>query len=169
MRLRAVVLTLLLAFIAEHAPWRLAVLYARTLVTSRGYPRTSDSQSRYWDAHTLEARLVGMGWQVTYEPDLLERGVYGYTNLDDRTIHIERSLSWNTRLAVLAHEGAHTLEPGRLSRAQAEVFAECVAALVARDGYAEHARYLATLKADFVTEALVDWQAIYRAAAILSD
>lgn len=169
MRIRSVILLLLLLFIAEHGPWRLMALSAEVLTTPRGYVRTSNGNDQYWRALDLQGHLEAAGWRVSYDAGILDQGLYGYTDPLDHSIHVDASLSWNARFATLAHEGAHTLQPARLTVNQREVFAESVAALVTRDGLREHARYLALLKADFVTEAIVDWQAIYRAAGILDN
>lgn len=91
------------------------------------------------------------------------------TNLHTHTVKVSEALHWNARFAVLAHEGGHIMARGYLNRAQHEAFAESVAALVARDGLREHARYLAEYRIDAILTMLVHWRAIYRAAGVLED
>lgn len=166
--MRRVLAALLIAFVLEHAPWRLMALYAEVLVITPRMERLSPQNDRYWDAQDLMQRLQAHGYRVTFEPDLITtQGAYGFTDPHDFSIHVDQSLSWNSRLAVLAHEAGHTLQPARRTQGQREAFAESVAMLVAHDGLLEHARYLASLKPDFLIEAVADWPAIYHAAEAL--
>ena len=159
------VLAVLVASILAHAPWRLMVLFAEALVASPGHAVTSTANNKYWQCQdlwtTLERRL---GWTVKFED--LNANLYGMTDTPHRIILINSSLSWNGRYAVLAHEGGHALQPSFISDTQGEAFAESVAALVAHDGLWEHARYIARVRSDIFV-LVVEWRAIYRAAAIL--
>lgn len=167
--MKRALLTLLVTFLLAHAPWRLMVLAAEVLVVSRGHIHTDPGHDQYWQARDLETRLTSLGWTVTYRRALTVYGTeaYGVTQPSERAITIDADLSWNARLATLAHEGGHVLQPAWLDRNQGEAFAESVAALVAHDGLREHARYLASMRADFVIVVLVEWRAIYRAAYVL--
>lgn len=167
-RLAAFVLT---AFVLAHFPWRLAVLGAEVLAMNPGPIRIVPENDRFWDTVNLEVKLSNLGWDVSYEPKLEFEGqrAFGLTQRRKHTITIDSGLSWNDRLAVLAHEGGHVLEPGWADENQGEVFAESVAMLVSRDGYREHARYLARFKVDLVMMYLLEWRAMYHAAAVLGD
>lgn len=163
-------LAFLLAFIIYQAPWRLSALVLETLVMPTGYTRLVDGDSRYWDAQDLEYRLEKMGWSIVYQDDMAaSRNLLGLMVPATRQIFIESSLHWNAKYTVLAHEGAHTLQPGRLTTNQAEAFAEAVATLVSGDSLREHARYLAGVKADLIPVVLVQWREIYRAADLLEN
>lgn len=164
--MKKLVAILLLAFVLEHAPFRLAALVIETCYMPPSLVRMSHETDRYWDTLNLQLTLERMGWNVTYESNLMDGAAYGVTFFEPRAIQIETKLMWNDRLAVLAHEGGHTLQPRRLTSEQGEVFAEAVAALVAHDGLREHARYLAQHRASLLT-AVVYWQEIYRAADML--
>ncbi len=168
--LRSLLLFLMLG-VFIHAPWRLAALAAETLVIAPGLTRTSDQDDQYWQALDLQRRLENMGWTVTYVPGISREGqkVYGVTDPSAHTITMDAGLRWNARLAILAHEGGHTLQSGWLTRNQGETFAEAVATLISHDGLREHARYLTGFRADAVLTILVEWRAIYRAAAVLED
>ncbi len=110
-----------------------------------------------------------MGYSVGFGPNLELDGAkaYGITDTVNHLILIDRSLSWDARFSVLAHEGGHVLEPGWSSTAQGECFAEMVSTLVAHDGLREHARYLARFKVEAIVMLLTEWPAIYNAAAVL--
>ncbi len=162
------VATLLLGFCAEHAPWRLMGLVAESMVLRAGNDRVITGTNRYWDEQDLELRLNMLGWSVEYIP-LKERGFFGRTEFRGfgRKIFIDNSLSWNARYSVLAHEGAHGLQPLRMTEQQSEAFAEDVSALVCHDGFREHARYLASMRQDALLTALVYWREMYHAASVL--
>lgn len=161
----------LLILAALHAPWRVMVLATEVLMMSPGLVRTDAGSSRYWEALSLESRLEMLNYSVTYATGLEVDGnvVYGTTDMTHHAIVIDAALSWNARLAVLAHEGGHTLQPGWVSTRQAEAFAETVAMLISHDGYREHARYLAVHKMDALFMMLVEWPAMYHAASVLED
>lgn len=165
------ILQVLTLIILIHAPWRVMFTVIEAMYLTPGPTRFTTDTTRYWDEMYLEARLVGMGWEVGYQKDLdiLGTKVLGLTNPRTHQIWIDADLPWNARYAVLAHEGGHTLQPVWVNNDQAEAFAELVAMLVARDGIREHARYLATHKTDTFLIALIEWPAIYHAAAALED
>lgn len=161
----------LFVIVAMHAPWRVMVLGAEVLTMAPSRVRTDNQTDRYWDALSLESRLVALNYSVAYLRDLKIDGqeVYGYTSPNDHAIVVEAGLSWNARLAVLAHEAGHTLQPGWASTRQGEAFAETVAMLISHDGYREHARYLAQHRMDTLFMMLVEWPGMYHAASILED
>lgn len=161
---KKILLALLLVTIAVHGPWRVAYLFAQTLVSAGGPTRVSDKDDSYWRARDLEDQLDHLGWDLQYVEGMTS--VYGTTSPHLRAIRIDGTLHWNARLAILAHEGGHTQQPSRLTNNQSEVFAEAVAYVVARDGVTEHARYLSALRGDLLV-LVVYWRDIYRAAAVL--
>jgi len=77
-------------------------------------------------------------------------GAAGFTNVAERYIIITQELSPQAKIEVLAHEGAHMLEPWGLSRAESEVFADAVSYEVCKrlgfDTRETVARYLAGYK-----------------------
>lgn len=167
MRKIALVFVVLLAL---YAPWRLIVLGVESCFLTPGYVRTESGHDHYWEAKNLAMRLEQLGWTVTYQANLVEEhGALGLTRFSDRTITIEDTLSWNERYSILAHEGAHTLQPVRMTGGQKEVFAEAVSLLVMQNGYREHARYLSSMRADVFTVLLTEWPAIYRTATMLRE
>src|SRR5262245_44588922 len=111
--MKTLVLVLLLAFIAEHAPWRLMGLMVETFFTRPGLTRVAQTNERYWDAQMLQDRLEQLGFEGSYEKDLTvmtRQGlipVYGLTTFPKHTVQVEAALSWDARYAVLAHEGGH--------------------------------------------------------------
>lgn len=161
------ILAVLTVLILAHAPWKLIALGVEVFNVTPGLTRISRDDAHYWQALNLEERLIASGWSVKYAP--IEGDVFGETFPDRRAIVIEDRLHWNARYAVLAHEAGHTLQPAWATRNQGEVFAECVAALLAQDGLREHARYLAKYRGDFLLTVFVEWPAMYRAAALLED
>ena len=163
-RCKLILLSVLLTFVALHAPWRLSWLAIETLVMQPGYLRMPQGVDSYWHVKDLEARLTILGWTISYQPD--SERYYGVTSYNQHTIVINESLSWNAKYAVLAHEGGHALQPPRLTQEQSEIFAESVAALVTGWKVREPARYMASLKGDLLIMA-VYWQEIYRAANML--
>lgn len=165
------ILTLLLLFVASHAPWRLAGLVIETFTTSHGAVRMTHDDSGYWNALDLEERLMALGWSVEYRKDLNYAGnkAFGLTIPDEHKIYIEEGLHWSDRFAVLAHEAGHTLEPDWVNRPEAESFAEAVALLVTHDSIREHARYLTSIKWTLLMMSIVEWRAMYHAAAVLED
>lgn len=103
------------------------------------------------DLDNLEfiARKV-LGFKLDYVKEFEEKtGDYGETMIGSgvRQIVLEESLGPNARIAVLAHEMGHTLQPPFLDPGEAEVFAEAVAFLVCRrlniDMFESAANYIA--------------------------
>lgn len=165
------VLAALLLVIALAAPWRLIGLGA-TLFMVRPYSAhfTTDD-ARYWDALELETRLHGLGWDVGYRPNLQAggQGAYGLTFPHEHAVYVDSDLHWTARYRVLAHEAGHTLQPIWVQGAEADCFAEAVAALVVRDGLREHARFMAGARWTCVGILIAEAGAIYHAAALLED
>lgn len=157
--------------VAIHAPWRVMMLAAEVLVMAPGRVHVDQGTQHYWDALSLESKLETLNYGVSYAHGLEVDGqeAYGVTDMEAHTITIDAELSWNARLAVLAHEGGHTLQPGWVTSRQAEAFAETVAMLVSHDGYREHARYLAHMRMDALFMMVVEWPAMMHAAAVLED
>jgi hypothetical protein len=153
------------------APWRVMTFAPEVLIMHPGHVRGDKGTNRYWEALSLEAKLETMNWSVTYASDIKVDGreAYGVTDFEKHAITIDADLSWNQRLAVLAHEAGHTMQPGWVTARQSEAFAETVAMLVSHDGYREHARYLAQHKMDTLFMLFVEWPAMYHAAAVLED
>lgn len=147
-------------------PWRLMGLFVQVMESQPGYVQITDSDRNFWRAQNLQGQLEAWGWDVSYV-NLRQRGLYGLTSPQAHTIQIDAALHWDDRYAVLAHEAAHTLQPGWLDKNQEEVFAESVAALLDPRPMQEHARYLATRKESFALTSIVEWHYIYAAAAIL--
>lgn len=170
MKFTSLVIATLIATAVLSTPWRLAVLAAEVMLITPGNTRISDGNDKYWEALDLEAMLAERGYRVDYVDGLNKaKGIYGATSPQAKSIIIDGDLHWNARFAILAHEAGHVMQPGRLTRNQGEAFAESVAMLVAHDGYREHARYLANgLRVDAITVLLVEWRAIYHAAAALT-
>lgn len=166
-----VALGVLLAFLWVALPFRLLVLGAETFLVHPGNAHFSQSDARYWQALELEARLLALGWRVTYARHLTLGGeeAYGVTMPDNHAVVIEERLHWSARAAVLAHEAGHTVQPSWVSHTEGECFAEAVATLVVRDGIRDHARYLATARWTCLGMLLAEFPAIYHAAALLTD
>lgn len=169
--MRKFILLWLVVFILEHAPWTLMRLCVETLVMRPALVQLTQQDDQYWRALQLEARLVNMGWEIKYQRHLTYAGraLYGATDFSENLISIDEDLHWNDRFAVLAHEGAHTLQPGWLSKEQEELFAESVAALVTRGPLHEHARYMSKYKMSYPFFVFLEWPDVYRAAALLSE
>lgn len=169
--MKKLVLALLLAYIVDRTPWTLLALTAEAMVLRPNLTRVVKGNDQYWQVGQLQGRLKSLGWSVSYKPHLSYNGVevYGLTDTDERTIIIDGDLEWNTRYAVLAHEGGHTLQPGWHNYEMEECFAEAVATLVAGGGIREHARYLAAHKASLLMLLLFDSARVYHAAAVLQD
>lgn len=147
--LRSIILILMLGFSAEHAPWKLMVLYTEAMTIQNGITRVPMTNGHKWEAEDLKARLEFLGWDVEWTDDLGGMcGCYGLTNPRTRHIDIDSALSWDARFSVLAHEAGHTLQMQRLTENQGEVFAEAVSTLVSHDGFRDHARYLAAMRGD---------------------
>ena len=163
-----VLLASLLTLVTILAPWRLTYLGVRTLLMRPGTLHTSQATDRYWDVQRLQSRIELLGWDVTYSKDLVVYGqpVYGVTVPMSHQIVVDSTLYWNDRLSVLAHEGAHAVQPV-LTAEGYECWADSVAYLVARDGALEHARYLSRHK--YVCAALIatHWPEMYAAATLL--
>lgn len=170
--MRKVILAALLTVVALSAPWRLMMFSVETLMMRPGVLRTTQSNEHYWDAMSLESRVVALGYTVKYlkQPLYPGRAAYGVTLPAVHLIAIDEALSWDDRYSVLAHEAGHVLQPGYLDYDAGEVFAESVATLVTTNHrFREHARYLASLKGAFIVTVAAEWQAIYHAAAVLED
>lgn len=169
--MRKWVLAFVLAGLMVHMPWKVAATVVEAEWLRPGRAHLTQRTDAYWRALSLEARLVNLGYTVTYKHGLSYMGVeaYGLTVRSTHQIFIEESLSWNDRFAVLAHEGGHVFEPGWLVGWQSDVFAEMVAMLVADDGIREHARWLAGAKLDVLVVGLAAWPEVYHAAAVLSE
>ena len=165
--MRKLLLGILLTIIALQAPWRLAALFVETLLVTPGWARMDSGQEQYWATRDLQVRLDARGWTVNYESNLAldSSPAYGTTDRATRTIAIDASLSWNARRLVIAHEAGHILQPAWLNHNQAEAFAGAVAGLVSHQTR-ESARYLSKFRADSLLVMIVEWRAIYRAAAV---
>lgn len=164
-------LLVILALLLVHAPWRIALVTAEALYLNPGLTQEVTTNDKYWQVMELESKLIAYGFEVQYKKqvDLLGDPAYGVIDPAMHTITIDASLSWDMRYAVLAHEAGHHLQPVWANRNQREVFAELVSTLVSHDGYREHARYLARTKIDLLVMVLLDWPAVYHAAAVLED
>jgi hypothetical protein len=165
----AVVLGVTLSLIVAWVPWRMAVLTAHTVLVAPGPWRVPGGHDRYWDVLALQDQLAMSGWTVSYETPVFigHLPVYGVTNSHARAITVDSTLGWNARLAVLSHEAGHAWQPPWFSPSQGQAFAESVSALVSRDGYREHARYLAWHKSDLLFVAIFEHARVYRVARIL--
>lgn len=169
------VLALLLLVIVAHFPWRLAAVTVEAMLMTPGPYRPAQTVNRYWDELALEARVTELGYAVGVEKNLrvLTYGglvkAWGATDKEEHTVQLEAELKWDARLAVLAHEAGHILQPHWVNHEQEEAFAEAVATLVSRDGFREHARYLSRHKLALLTVLLTETSAIYHAAAVLED
>lgn len=156
-----------LTALAAVMPWRLMVFTGQVLMARPGVTITSPlSTTGYWPAMQLSLQLAARGWDVDYIP-LREHGLLGLTIPKEHEIHVDDRLAWDDRYKVLVHEAAHTLQPFWYDKAQEEVFAESVAALLDPHGMHDHAMYLADNKGTFVMSMLFEWPAIYAAAALL--
>lgn len=167
--MKKTIATVLLTLIVVFAPWRLFVVVAETIVMKPGHLRETQRVDGYWQAMELEARLIALGWVISYQSNVNYEGqeAYGITNNTVHQITIDENLRWNDRLAVLAHEAGHTQQPGWAGTAEGEAFAEMVATLVCHCGFREHARYLARVKVETLLMAFTEWDNIYAAAATL--
>jgi hypothetical protein len=163
--MRKILLTILLTIIVFGAPWRLMVLVGEAFAITPSHSVLSPNNDEYWREQALEMRLRSMGWQVFYETDMNYMGqpVYGLTDSSEHIIRIEKSLSWNARFAVLAHEAGHTVQPWWLDRMEGDVFAESVATLITGN-IREHARWLSVAKFETLFTILTEWPRIYTAA-----
>lgn len=169
--MKKILYTALLTWLVLNAPWRMYGLVAQSFVVSPGLTRVTDGTNHYWEARDLQSRLEDLGWTVSYVPTIAHGKAYGMTVREQgvRAIFIESALSWNARLAILAHEAGHTMQSDNLEDDQAEVFAEVVATLMSHDGLREHARYLSTRKWTLLEMTLTEWPSMYHAAAVLED
>lgn len=158
----------LLSVLLVIAPWRLLNLAAHTLVGRPGTIHTTQKVDRYWDVVELQTRLELLGWDVSYHRDLRVYGqpAYGVTDPSSHRIVIDEALYWNDRLAVLAHEAGHTVQPA-LTAQGFECWAESVAYLVAQDGVTEHARYLSPYKYTCVALMVTHWPELYAAKTLI--
>lgn len=162
-----ILMFVLLLHVATQLPWRLAILGAEAAIVHPNLARMSQDNEWYWDAMSLEAKLVEVGYTVKYIDGLERTGFYGMTIWSEHTVFVEKSLHWNNRYMILAHEAGHVLSPVYLrGEPEREVFAEAVASLVCRCGYRENARYLASVRGSLST---LFWYSsdIYRVAAFL--
>lgn len=169
--MKKALLAFLLLAVVIHAPWRLMMLAAETMAVNPSETRFSVGNDKYWEVLVLEGRLMDMGWTIQYVDsiDFMGRAAQGLTDPDAHIIALDKHLSWDARMAILAHEGGHTLQRGWYNRAEGEIFAEAVATLVSHDGYREHARYMAQYRMSAMWLLLTDSRAIYRAARTLED
>jgi hypothetical protein len=164
-------LTILLTLCVVFLPWRLIATGAELAAVTIGHTQWTTADDDYWRALGLQLRIESLGYSVTYAEDLQYGGqkAYGLTIPSMHQVFIDSSLHWNARYAVLAHEGGHILQPVWVDGEQGEVFAESVAILVTGGPLREHARYLAIRPFTFLTLSLMEWRAMYHAAAVLSD
>lgn len=167
--LRLILVGFLFLLVVEHAPMRLMLAAAEACY----YPpmqrlRMPSGTDAYWQVQDLETGLRRFGWEIKYVPDLMsDEGAYGMTMPRERLIVVDESLSWNARYVTLAHEAGHALTPARFSEGQGEAFAEGVAVVLRAGDIRDHARYLASLRADLPVLGLY-WREIYHAAAALT-
>jgi hypothetical protein len=131
----------------------------------------SQSDAGYWQALTLEARVMSLGWTVTYalHPKLGDEPAFGLTLPQLHAVVIDKDLHWSARAAILAHEAGHTVQPSWLNNIEGDCFAESVATLIMHDGFREHARFLAGAKWTCLGVLLAEFPSIYHAAAVLQD
>lgn len=133
--------------LAGAAPVPVANPHDRDLAALEARARALPAMSSIYlppqgDGYMAEAILLQrvvenvMNVDVRYEPfgDELA-GEAGFTDLDPRVppaVHIDKALSWNARLEVLAHEAGHRLQPPTLPgpSSESEVFAQAVSYLV---------------------------------------
>lgn len=105
----------------------------------------------------LQRRAEWLGVDVAFlDPDDAQlMGATGISWLDEtgRHVRVNKNLSVNGRLEVLAHELGHLYQPPLVSRTDAEVFAEAVSVLVCEkfgvDVTRQSGRYLTGHKASF--------------------
>lgn len=171
MRVQSFILGVVLTVLWAVTPFRLATLGAETFWLHSQLPRFSQADDRFWDAVRLESKLLARGWTVTYAThvSLYGQPAWGLTSLTAHRIFVDEGLHWNARLAVLAHEAGHTMQPDWLAEGEAECFAESVSTLVSRDGVREHARYMASARWTCLGLLLAEFPAIYRAAATFQE
>ena len=171
MRFKAFALGVVLAWLWTVTPFRIMALAAETFWVHPSDAHYSTGTDHYWDALTLEATLESRGWAVGYADNLVFYGVpaWGLTNPVQHVIYVDRSLYWNARFAILAHEAGHTMQPSWLNQEEADCFAESVSALVARDDLRSHAHYLARARWTCIGTMLAAFPEMYRAAATLED
>jgi hypothetical protein len=128
-------------------------------------PTTAD---HYAAARQVEWSIANTLHATIEYTDDLPDGVAGRTLVQTRAIQIEKDLSWDARLQVLAHEAGHILSPSPIEDyADRETFADAVSYLVCRHfGWAPtgtYAQYLAGRKNglhilhDYRTE--IEWAA----------
>lgn len=164
--MRRTVLAVLATFVMFYTPWRLMALVGATLVAPPTEQRLSSKNGRYWDVQDLQNRLKALGWDVEYVD--LPEGYLGVTSVDERKISVSTELSWNGRLAVLAHEAGHTRQPEWSTHNEGEAFAEAVSVLIDRDDLWSHARYLARMRMDSILTIIGEWRRIERTANLLT-
>jgi hypothetical protein len=92
-----------------------------------------------------------LGYSVTYVDGFTAAtGNYGQTAPTLRTIEVDGTASDTMKLAILAHELGHVLQPPKMDRQENEVFAEAVALLVCRarglDTFEASAAYVAVYR-----------------------
>lgn len=150
-------------------PLRLLERETRAVTVHGDGYRFERANDQFWNAIQVGSIInQDLGGRIAFQ--WLGPGMAGDTDPITRKVRINSALSWNERLATLAHEGAHLLEPNNLDHADSEVFAEAVAYLVCRsfglDRVEDHARYLAGHKSGL--HVLIDYRReIERAARIL--
>jgi hypothetical protein len=169
--MKAFLLGVALTVLWALTPFRILALAGETFWVRPGEAHYDAGTDRYWDTLQLEATLISRGWAVGYVESITYYGnpAWGLTNRTDHTIYVEDSLRWNARLAILAHEAGHTMQPSWLNPEEADCFAESVSALVSRDGLRNHAHYLARSRWTCLGTMLAVYPEMYRAAATLKD
>jgi hypothetical protein len=165
--MRTLILTALVGYSLLHIPYRLILLTGYVLTQPATLVQMPNTNGRYWDAQDLTHRLHRLGWTVEYKsPDTLQ-GAYGITYLETREIFVDESLSWDARYWVLAHEAGHTLQPGWANHGHGEAWAETVSALITKEGFAQHAKYIARVKGEYLLMVLTEYKQLYRAVAVM--
>ncbi len=169
--MKQLALGILLAFLWVALPFRLIALSVEMFLVHPSGPHFTQSDEGYWQAAELEARVMALGWTVTYvaAPKLGNDEALGLTLPQLHSIVVDSGIHWSARAAILAHEAGHTLQPSWLNPVEADCFAEGVATLVVHDGLRNHARYLAGAKWTCLGVILAEFPAISHAAALLED
>lgn len=127
-------------------------------------PVGNSRQQDFMRLQRLVVTVLGVTLRVG-APD----GIAGITVIGEegRVIALDPTLSPNAAFQVLAHEAGHILQPGGLSRPEAEVFADAVSLLVTGDNAHIFSRYLASSKSG-LSVLKTHRREIYWAAHVLS-
>ena len=104
-----------------------------------------DGKDREQDLLKLQ-RLVEIVLGVQVQQAGAPPGTAGVSSREHRIIALDGTLSPNAKLQVLAHEAAHILQPGDMTKQEAEVFADAVSLLVTGDDAHVYSQYLAGSK-----------------------